>query len=156
MKIKILKIALYLFILNGLYNLWTLRPVKIIYAYSDAGGVVMLVVDHLPWTDRDKINWYLSRQQEIKYKYPLTDDYHTYYIAGIDDGFTNYQYSPHEDIFCFPTIQSEKNCIVKDYLLIIDEQPYRNTRYYITATEGEYELTPENKLERIYHEYLPE
>jgi len=156
MKSKILNTAIYVFILSGIYNLWTLRPVNIIYTYSDAGGVVMLVVDHLPWTDRDKINWYLSRQQQIKSNHPLIDDYHTYYVADIGNGFTNYQNSPHEDLFCIPTIKTEKNCIAKNYLLIVDEQPYRNTRYYITTSGSEYELTPENKIERIYPEYLPE
>ncbi|HHU2274710.1 TPA: DUF943 family protein, partial [Escherichia coli] len=48
MKRKLQKIILYLFLLCCIYNLWTLRPVQILYTYSDAGNSVFLVVDHLP------------------------------------------------------------------------------------------------------------
>ncbi|MDV7024966.1 DUF943 family protein [Atlantibacter subterranea] len=157
MKNKTLKTAAFLFIASGLYNLWTLRPVDILYIYSDAGWSVDLVVDHMPWTDRDKIDWYLAHQKQIKNKYPLLDgEQHNYYIWDIGNGFTNYNNSPHEDLLCLPTIKNDNNCIVKYPLLIVDEYPYRNARFSVYPWENEYELTPENKLERIYHEYLPE
>lgn len=70
MKSKLQKIILCLFLLCCIYNLWTLRPVQILYTYSDAGNSVFLVVDHLPWTDSDKINWYLKHQNEIKNNIP--------------------------------------------------------------------------------------
>lgn len=78
MKRKLQKIILYLFLLCCIYNLWTLRPVQILYTYSDAGNSVFLVVDHLPWTDSDKINWYLKHQDEIKSQNPLPEgSWHT-------------------------------------------------------------------------------
>jgi hypothetical protein len=60
LKKKISMLILYLFLSGAIYNLWTLRPVKILYVNSDGYGTINLVVDHLPWTDRDKIDWYLA------------------------------------------------------------------------------------------------
>jgi magnesium/cobalt transport protein CorA len=84
MKSKLQKIILCLFLLCCIYNLWTLRPVQILYTYSDAGNSVFLVVDHLPWTDSDKINWYLKHQNEIKNQHPLPEgSWHTWYVIDI-------------------------------------------------------------------------
>ncbi|KNC89040.1 DUF943 family protein [Trabulsiella odontotermitis] len=151
MKRKFPKLLLCLFLTGGIYNLWTLRPVNILYVYSDAGSTVSMVVDHLPWTDRDKIAWYLTHRDEFKRKYPLSDEnYQTYYITDIGEGFTNYEKSPHEDLRCYPTLKNENNCIVKNYLLIVDEYAGSNTRLYIPDSETDYQLTPDNKLEVIY------
>ena len=86
MKSKLQKIILCLFLLCCIYNLWTLRPVQILYTYSDAGSSVFLVVDHLPWTDSDKINWYLKHQNEIKNQHPLPEgSWHTWYVIDGND-----------------------------------------------------------------------
>ncbi|EEJ5120547.1 DUF943 family protein [Salmonella enterica] len=152
------RILIFLFLLSGVYHLWTLRPVKIIYAYSNAGDEVFLVVDHLPWTDRDKIDWFLKNWQMLREKYPLFEgEWHRYYVVNISDGFTNhedYHDGPFEDLYCFPTIKSKNSCVVKDYPLIVDEFPYRNTNFYIDTIDGEhhYQLTPENQIERIYQQ----
>lgn len=148
MKGKFPKLLLSLFLICGIYNLWTLRPVKILYIYSDAGSTVSIVVDHLPWTDRDKIAWYLAHRDELQRKYPLFDvNWQTYYVTDIGEGFTNYEKSPHEDLRCYPTIHTENNCIVKNYLLIVDEYIDSNTRLYVPDSDVVYQLTPENKLE---------
>ena len=87
MKSKLQKIILCLFLLCCIYNLWTLRPVQMLYTYSDAGNSVFLVVDHLPWTDSDKINWYLKHQNEIKNQHPLPEgSWHTWYVIDIGNG----------------------------------------------------------------------
>lgn len=63
-----------------------------LYTYSDAGNSVFLVVDHLPWTDSDKINWYLKHQNEIKNQHPLPEgSWHTWYVIDIGNGFTDYK-----------------------------------------------------------------
>lgn len=138
MKRKLQKIILYLFLLCCIYNLWTLRPVQILYTYSDAGNSVFLVVDHLPWTDSDKINWYLKHQDEIKSQNPYQK------IVGIPGmllisvmaslTIKKYIEGPYEDLYCFPTIKSNDNCIVKNYLMVINEYPYRNTHFLLLIT----------------------
>lgn len=155
MKKKLPAMLLCLFLLGVFYNLWTIRPVNILYVYSNEGITVTLVVDHMPWTDREKIDWYLARRDELKRKYPSYDNtWQYYYIIDISDGFTNNEKSPHEDLFCIPTIQNENNCVVKNYFLSVYENPYSNTRFY-PDSDIEYQLTPDNKIERVFRpEYL--
>lgn len=155
MKKKLPAMLLCLFLLGAFYNLWTIRPVNILYVYSNEGITVTLVVDHMPWTDREKIDWYLARRDELKRKYPPYDNaWQYYYIIDISDGFTNNEKSPHEDLFCIPTIQNENSCVVKNYFLSVYENPYSNTRFY-PDSDIEYQLTPDNKIERVFRpEYL--
>lgn len=146
-------ILLGLFLLGGVYNFWTLRPVEVLHVDSDAGGTVVVVVDHMPWTDKEKIDWYLSRREALQKKYPLYDNnWHSYYIADIGDGFTNYNKSPGEDLLCFSTLKNDDNCIIKKYFLIIDEFSYKNTRFYVSGDETAYQLTPDKKLEFVQHD----
>lgn len=74
MKKKITVFMGCIFLAGALYNLWTLRQVNIIFINSDAGSTIDIVVDHLPWTDRDKIDWFLAHKEKILAKYPLYDD----------------------------------------------------------------------------------
>lgn len=65
------------------------------------------------------------------------------YVIDIGNGFTDYKKyieGPYEDLYCFPTIKSNDNCIVKNYLMVINEYPYRNTHFFI-ADNNEYQLT---------------
>lgn len=150
MKMKLPVMLLCLFFLGALYNLWTTRPVNILYAYSDEGITVTLLVDHMPWTDRDKIAWYLAHREEFKRKYPAYNNtWQSYYITDIGDGFTNHQKSRHEDLFCIPTINSENNCVVKKYYLVVYEYADSSPRFF-TDSENEYEVTPDNKIERLF------
>lgn len=152
LKKKISMLILYLFLSGAIYNLWTLRPVKILYVNSDGYGTINLVVDHLPWTDRDKIDWYLAHRESINTQYPLLPEvWHRYYITGIGDGFTNYESSPHEDLRCFPAISNEKYCVIKDHLLVVDEDVNEKTRFYVSDAEVEYQLTPEGHIEFVPH-----
>ncbi|MFT1055496.1 DUF943 family protein [Enterobacter hormaechei] len=150
MRNKYSIIILCLFLMAGVYNLWTLRPVNILHIDSDGGSAVVLVVDHLPWTDRGKIDWFLARREEVRSKYPLYNEgWHRYYIMGIGDGFTTHESSSHEDLLCFPVINSHNNCVIKDYLLIVDEYQNRNTQFYVSDADIEYQMTPDNKIEFV-------
>lgn len=150
MRNKYSIIILCLFLMGGGYNLWTLRPVDILHVDSDAGSTVVLVVDHLPWTDRSKIDWFLARRENLRSKYPLYNEgWHRYYIMGIGNGFTNHESNPHEDLLCFPVINSLNKCVIKDYLLIVDEYQNRNTQFYVSKADSEYQMTPDKKIEFI-------
>lgn len=76
-----------------------------------------------------------------------------WYVIDIGNGFTDYKKyieGPYEDLYCFPTIKSNDNCIVKNYLMVINEYPYRNTHIGINDFT-EYQLTQENKIERVFN-----
>ena len=85
---------------------------------------------------------------------PLPEgSWHTWYVIDIGNGFTDYKKyieGPYEDLYCFPTIKSNDNCIVKNYLMVINEYPYRNTHIGINDFT-EYQLTQENKIERVFN-----
>lgn len=150
MRNKFSFFLLLLFLAGGTYNLWTLRPVKILYVYSDAGSTVSMVVDHLPWTDRDKISWYMTHRDELIRKYPLYDEFwHTYNVLDIGNGFTNYDKSPGTDLLCFPDIQTDDSCIVRTHLMIVNEYSDKKAIFYIVTDKEEYQLTPGNKIERV-------
>lgn len=53
--------------------------------------------------------------------------------------------SPHEDLFCIPEIKSDDNCLVKNYSLIVYEDPDSDTRFF-TDSEMEYRLTSDTKI----------
>ncbi|MFT1055497.1 DUF943 family protein [Enterobacter hormaechei] len=150
MNKKFVVMLLCLFLFGAFYNLWESRPVNILYAYSNEGITVTLVVDHMPWTDRAKIDWYLARRDEFENKYPYSGNiWQSFYITDIGDGFTNYKKSPHEDLLCFTVIKNESNCVVKNYFLIVYEYADGTPRFF-SDSEMEYRLTPDNKIERVF------
>lgn len=139
-----------LFLLGALYNAWTLRPVNILYVYSDAGSTMSIAVDHLPLTDKEKIDWYMARRDQLKEDYSLYNNVtHRYYIIDISDGFTNYDEMPKEDLRCFPDIKNDKNCLVKYYLLIVNEGTDGKVIFHIPDEQFEYQLTEEGKIEVV-------
>lgn len=147
MKREFLVLILSLFVVGACYNLWSLRAVKIVHISSNGYGVIQLVVNHMPWTDRDKIYWFLSHREKIDRQYPLFPEvWHRYYITDFGEGFTNRKLSPHEDLKCFPEIQGDKNCIAKNYVLIVDEFPEKYPRFYLPEDDTEYQMTPEGKI----------
>ncbi|WP_230353705.1 DUF943 family protein [Lelliottia sp. WAP21] len=150
MNNKMPKMLLLLFLSGGFYNLWTLRPVNIAYVYSDAGSTLSIVVDHLPWTDKEKIDWYISRREELARNYPLyNDSIHSINILDIGEGFTNYNEMPDEDLLCFPTIQTDRSCILREHLLIVNEYPDRKAVFYIVSNQTTYQLVAGDKIERV-------
>lgn len=138
------------FFIAAICNLCTLRSVKILHVYSDFNSSVFVVVDNLPWADRDKIGWFLSHRETFIKDCSLIDGiYHSYYIMDIGDGFTNYEESPKEDLMCFSMGKDQHNCIVKNYPLVVNERPYENIRFQVSSywATNEYELTPKGKIE---------
>ncbi len=60
---------------------------------------------------------------KLKSQNPLPEgSWHTWYVIDIGNGFTDYKKyieGPYEDLYCFPTIKSNDNCIVKKYLIVV-------------------------------------
>ncbi|MCS2148471.1 DUF943 family protein [Scandinavium manionii] len=102
------------------YNLWTLRPVSILYVEADWRSPV-IVVDHFPLTDKDRINWFLNHENEIKKHYGIITELTTS-IDVIDaaGGFFRLEDYPQEDLYCFDSIKSDKRCVQKNIVLEIE------------------------------------
>lgn len=115
-KLVILSLAIALFIIGYLF---TVKPnVSIIAAHYD-GSTAQIIVNKLPLTDSNKINWWQRNQSEIfeKYNIPAGDKIpFLIVIYAFGDG---YQVEGKEDRLCFSDIKPPKNCIDKKILMMI-------------------------------------
>lgn len=115
-----LLIAVAIFVITAFYNLWTLRKVNIIYIDSYKDMMLDIVVDHLPLTDKGRIEWFLENKRKLQKKHPEFNE-NTYEIVFLDigEGFMSSRDNYHEDLRCFESLKKEKNCIQKNDLLVI-------------------------------------
>lgn len=115
-KLVILSLAIALCIIGYLF---TVKPnVSIIAAHYD-GSTAQIIVNKLPSTDSNKINWWQRNQNEILEKYNIpTGDKIPFLIViyAFGDG---YQVEGKEDRLCFSDIKPPKNCIDKKILMMI-------------------------------------
>ncbi|AIX73697.1 MAG: DUF943 family protein [Mixta calida] len=110
------KISLIIFGALLAYALWlTCRPVKIIAVHHTGNHSAAILVNNLPFTDRDKIAWWQENRAMLKEKYDLP--------APADNGFFSvtvwlfgegYQEdNQDDDQYCFKDMQTMKHCIEK-------------------------------------------
>jgi hypothetical protein len=80
-----------------------------------------IAVDHMPFTEWGRIQWYLKHKQEIKDKYniPASSSYHIAFWAA-SNGFIDSDKSGNGDLICFNKTVSHKDCLEKDLLLLVD------------------------------------
>jgi len=121
MKSPSIKIRLFLFILFIIMitlNMWSLRHVNIIHASAKGSGGSAIVVDHFPYTDRDRIHWYLDHRKELQETYgvPGKDEY-SILIFGLGEGFFNPEENYKRDLYCFMDMHKKNNCIEKNLYL---------------------------------------
>lgn len=156
------KISL-VFLIVALYNLWTLKPVTILYTGTERFNDV--VVDHLPLTDRDRIQWFRNHKEELKNRFNIGNIfYYKIFVWDVGNGFTNHILSRHSDLYCFDKMQSEKNCIDKNRLLTIEVYIDGNEIYTvhgysdITYTIGKDGIIKMNRdehfFERVYENVM--
>lgn len=134
---------------TAVYNLWALGPVTILYAETDWRSSV-IVVDHFPLTDKDRINWFLNHESDIKKYYGIiTEQTSSIAIIEAEDGLLRFQEHPHEDLLCFDNIKSDKKCVIKNYVLdvnihapgLVDFRTGDGPTYYLSE-EGNIDIKP--------------
>ncbi|MBP2169594.1 hypothetical protein J2125_002786 [Erwinia toletana] len=119
------------------------RPVKVVDVHMTNYSATILV-DHLPVTDIQRIEWWKENKAEIlsKYKIPLENTYGdlSYYVMAFGDG---YKELGKEDRLCFDDIPPPKNCIDKERLLTVRTTRDGGTEYvlkggvYVEGRDGE-------------------
>lgn len=118
-KLRSLLLIMFLFLAG--YNFWTLRDVKILYTNFFWGKTTVVVVDHFPMTDRNKVQWYLEHEEELKTRYETIKPFTTkVIIIDANGGLVSAEENPHEDLRCFDDIPSDKKCVIKNTVLIVD------------------------------------
>lgn len=115
-KLVILSLAIALCFIGYLFTVKS--NVSIIAAHYD-GSTAQIIVNKLPLTDSNKINWWQRNQNEILENYNIpTGDKIPFLIViyAFGDG---YQVEAKEDRLCFSDIKPPKNCIDKKILMMI-------------------------------------
>ncbi|MFS2224953.1 DUF943 family protein [Pantoea sp. B65] len=129
-------------------NFWSLRAVNIIDIHS-AREYSQIIVDHLPFTDKEKIEWWLKNQQEIMKKYNIPHSYkdgsYNITIWNIGDGYLNSDEYYRKDLLCFSDMKDKRNCIEKKLLLTI-EKSANNKIYFSIGYSGNIYTFENNKI----------
>lgn len=146
-KIKIKIFALGLFVFVAVFNLWSLRPVKIIYTSRQMEGSNDVVVNHFPLTDRDRVYWYLDHKEELleEYNIPRSTDFDIV-IWDVADGFVNLEENYKHDLYCFRDMKVKNNCIEKNMFLKIKLYKYGKEVFTVGYSGYSYAVDKEGKL----------
>ncbi|MCX8956765.1 DUF943 family protein [Erwinia psidii] len=116
---RVTSIAVFILVVTGFYFFINdKRTVKVIDAHYD-GSTAQVIVDRLPFTESDKINWWQSNQGEIRKKYHIPTGGSGPFLIFIYGFGKGYQEEGKKDRACFEDIPSPKNCIDKDILMTI-------------------------------------
>ncbi|EOL8970669.1 DUF943 family protein [Cronobacter dublinensis] len=97
------------------------RPVKII-AVHQTPYTAAVIVERLPWRDRNKIRWWRDNEQRLITHYALKADNPRgsvdYFVYAFGKG---YQPEGKADRLCFEEIKSAARCIDKNLLMIVTQ-----------------------------------
>ncbi|MBP2168108.1 hypothetical protein J2125_001300 [Erwinia toletana] len=131
---------------------WSLRPVNVIgvHYHNDFSYVI---VDHLPFTDKAKVNWWLDHQQEFREKYhiPAPSESGNFDVSvwAAGKGYLNYDQSYKQDLLCFKDMESQDNCIEKNLLLTIKNIPGQKVYFVIGFHDSVYQPDNDKRLIRV-------
>ncbi|MCU5774649.1 DUF943 family protein [Erwiniaceae bacterium BAC15a-03b] len=131
---------------------WNLRPVNIIGVHYK-NDFSYVIVDHLPFTDRAKVKWWLDHQDEFREKYhipaPSASGNFDVSVWAAGKGYLNYEKNYKQDLLCFSDMESKDNCIEKNLLLTIKKIPEQRIYFVIGFHDSVYELDNDNGLIRV-------
>lgn len=101
-----------------------LRPVHVIHAEQYESNAI-IVVDHLPLTNKGKISWWKKTKSSIAMRYQFVNApenaSENYIIFSIGSGFHS---EDQKDRFCLRNVKPPQNCIDKIPLMTIHKSPY--------------------------------
>ncbi|WP_034949379.1 DUF943 family protein [Erwinia oleae] len=95
------------------------RKVKVVAAFH-GDYTAQILVDNFPFSEKEKINWWIKNGAEIrkKYRFPANKVKGVEYIT-IFDFDEGYKELGKKDRLCFDEILPPKNCIDKNILMMI-------------------------------------
>lgn len=143
MKINIKKNLYTLLLVGGIVHgcfLWySHRPVEIVAVHHGRSGFSDVLARNCPFTDKDKIDWWLKNKAMLEEKYnipnPEKDGYFylTFWLFG--DG---YKEEEKYDRICFDDMKTKVNCIEKDPVFSVKNSKNMGTMF--EAYDGTYRL----------------
>ncbi|WP_241596559.1 DUF943 family protein [Rosenbergiella epipactidis] len=149
MKIMILIFFPFVAILTYYFSI-ILRPVEIIAVHNDHDFHSVLV-KNFPFSDKNKIKWWINNQYFLKQKYgiPRPDREGAFTIIFWNFG-EGYKETDGYDRLCFNDVDLPKNCIDNDSLLFVKKEKYTGLEFW--GDNGIYRIKENGKYEmRKYH-----
>lgn len=148
MKSKIKKVFYGLLLIScallGYSLLLPVSPVEIISVHED-GEFSSVLVKNFPFTDREKIDWWIKNHAKLKEKYniprPATDGFFSIVFWDFGDG---YKEEGKYDRRCFIDMKPPINCIDKNSLLMVNSS--KNTGTYFSLDSGTYRININGKM----------
>ncbi|WP_421504848.1 DUF943 family protein [Erwinia rhapontici] len=139
------KFMMLLVIIVGGYLLWLwYRPMKVINVHQRGSYSVVLVKDY-PFSDREKMKWWLKNKEMLKVKYntpkPDEDGRYRVILWDFDEG---YKEEGKYDRLCFEDMKPPINCVDKNAMMIIQHSKDNITQitvgneYYILQDNGQF------------------
>ncbi|UWS28975.1 DUF943 family protein [Erwinia pyrifoliae] len=130
------------------YFVWSsLRPVEII-AVHQRNNYSDILVKNFPFTDKEKINWWLKNKEILKDKYnapePASDEFFTITFWLFGDG---YKEEGKYDRLCFDDMKTTVNCIEKEAVFSVSNSKNSGTRF--TVHDGIYRITEKGEIIKV-------
>lgn len=158
LKAKRLKIlAVVIFLMIAISNLWTLRPVNIIHTSKQREIIYDVVVDHFPFTDRDRVHWYLDHKLELQEKYGIPGKSgYAITIWDVGAGFLSFKGNTKwiDDLYCFDNINKDERCIEKNIPLVVYLSENNKEVFNMGYSGYSYTLDKDGKLSATRDEEL--
>ncbi|WP_250318469.1 DUF943 family protein [Rosenbergiella gaditana] len=112
-------ISIFLLLLIVIGYLIIRKPhVSVVDAHYD-GSTAQVIVDKLPLTNAEKINWWRKNKAQILKKYNIPTGDKIPFLIVIYVFGNGYQVEGKEDRLCFLDVKPPKNCIDKNIRMII-------------------------------------
>ncbi|SCC68433.1 DUF943 family protein [Kosakonia oryziphila] len=135
------------------YCFWLpLRPIDIVAVHHREYGFSSILVRNFPFTDKDKIGWWLKNKDMLKGKYdipkPEKDGSFTITFWLFGEG---YKENDGYDRLCFNDIPPPLNCIDKDAVFSVSNS--KNLGTIFTTYDGKYQLQKNGDIVKFTDEF---
>lgn len=144
-----------LFLMFALYNAWSLKKVAILFVEKVSTNNYVIAVDHLPLTDRDKINWFNNNLPLLqRYNISINDFDHITIMEAVG-GFKNINSPWVDDYYCFNRIGNNYRCVDKNLQTNVFRAHDGTLTFYIHSFGGIYvQGTDGSVLKSNYERYF--
>ncbi|ARJ42841.1 hypothetical protein B1H58_12925 [Pantoea alhagi] len=136
MKKILILVVIFSFVITG-YRIC--HPTRIIGIHQVSENIIVLVVQHFPWTKQGKISWWQRNQSGVFSKLNIQENNYSVFIYNTcykKDSGTDQD----SDLLCFKDMATEESCISKE------NRPLIIWRY----RDGHTEYTTESIFRRFY------
>ncbi|AFC86009.1 Enterobacterial putative membrane protein (DUF943) [Frateuria aurantia DSM 6220] len=126
---------------------------SIIAIHQRGAGFSDVLVNHLPYSDQGKINWWLKNKTDLKELYdiprPEPDGWYVVNFWLFHDG---YKEDDGYDRLCFDDIKTKAHCIDKDRVFSVQWSQNQGTE--LTVHDGYYLYDKNGRLRKFKFEPL--